>query len=403
MNNLTFRMGRDGALHDYSQVFTKLTFSGRKGAAPRSIDMTIADVESLANANINCGEGQTCYLYLDGNEFFRGLLMTDGRNSKNTIPIKAYDDCVRLCNNKDSFSYKDKTAEYIFKDCVKKLGLLLGGSVGTGHKISELIKKGTTYWDVIQDALSQTYKSTGVRYYVYAQKGKIYLKKRTVSKTMPVLSQATNIESYDFNRSIYDTRTRLQLTTSKGTKKGSTVISSLEKKIGKFQDVETVDEDIKNSEIKQRINVFKWEKGIVKKTLKVTATGDISCVSGACVYVEIPEIGAKRMMYIDEDSHTFQNGKHTMTLTLSYDSTADKSDAGSSQNKAYKVGDIVQFKGGHHYVSSDAKNPAGSKCAAGPAKITQINSASWAKHPYHLVHTNSSSRVYGWVDKGTFS
>ena len=98
MNNLTLRIGRDGTLYDYSELFTKATFSGRKGAAPRTIDMTIADVEKIAAANINCGNGQECYLYLNGNEIFRGLLMNDGRNNKNNIPIKAYDDCVRLCN-----------------------------------------------------------------------------------------------------------------------------------------------------------------------------------------------------------------------------------------------------------------------------------------------------------------
>lgn len=26
-----------------------------------------------------------------------------------------------------------------------------------------------------------------------------------------------------------------------------------------------------------------------------------------------------------------------------------------------------------------------------------------AKHPWHLIHTDSSTRVYGWVDDGTFS
>ena len=401
MNKLKLEIGRDDTLYNYSRLITKVTFSGRKGAAPRTIDVQIADV--VDTSYINSRKGLDCYLYLDGKEIFRGLLMTDGRSNKKILTLKAYDDCVRLCNNKDSFSYKNKTAQYIFKDCVKKLGLSVGGSVKTGHSISELVKKGTTYWDVIEDALSQTYKATGVRYYVYAKKGKIYLKKRQAKKTMPILSQETNIISYDFSRSIYDTRTRLKLTTSKGKKKGSVVKSSLEKKIGRFQEVETVDDDIKKSEIKERISVFKEEKGKVSKTLKITAIGDISCVSGACAYVKIPELNISRMMYIDEDTHTFEGGKHTMSLTLSYDAVEVKENSGSSSGKSkdYKVGDIVRFKGGYHYSSSDAKNPAGSKCAAGKAKITKISKN--AKHPYHLIHTDSSSRVYGWVDEDTFS
>lgn len=401
MNNLILRIGRDGNYYDYSELITKVTFSGRRTAAPRTIDVSIGQVESIAGANINCGNGQECLLYLDGNEIFRGLLMTDGRSNKKSIPIKAYDECVRLCNNKDSFSYKNKKATYIFKDCLSRLGLSLGSAADTGHVIGELVKKATTYWDVIEDALSQTYKATGVRFYVYSKQGKIYLVKRKASTTMPILAPGSNIVSYDYSRSIYNTRTRLKLTTSKGEKKGSSVNSALEKKIGRFQDVETVDEDITQSEINQRINVFNWEKGQVGQELKVSAIGDISCISGACVYVDIPDAGAKRIMYIEEDTHTFENGKHTMTLKLSYESTADKKVVSTPVKKSYKVGDVVHFNGGYHYVSSDAKNPTGSKCAAGNAKITYTNPGS--RHPWHLVHTDSSSRVYGWVDDGTFS
>lgn len=59
------------------------------------------------------------------------------------------------------------------------------------------------------------------------------------------------------------------------------------------------------------------------------------------------------------------------------------------------VGDIVQFAGGPHYVSSSAAKPASSP-AAGPAKVTMI--CQGAKHPYHIVHTTSASTVWGWVD-----
>lgn len=59
------------------------------------------------------------------------------------------------------------------------------------------------------------------------------------------------------------------------------------------------------------------------------------------------------------------------------------------------VGDVVQFAGGPHYTSANAKNYKTSP-KAGPAKVTAISKG--AKHPYHIVHTNSQSSVYGWVD-----
>ena len=72
--------------------------------------------------------------------------------------------------------------------------------------------------------------------------------------------------------------------------------------------------------------------------------------------------------------------------------------------KTYKVGDIVNFKGGTHYVSS-WKNANGYKATSGKAKITlgPDCKGNGKAHPWHLIHTDNKSNVYGWVDEGTFS
>lgn len=77
-----------------------------------------------------------------------------------------------------------------------------------------------------------------------------------------------------------------------------------------------------------------------------------------------------------------------------------KPSGGSSTGTSdHKVGDVISFTGIKHYASSNASS--GSSCKAGPAKITSV--AKGAKHPYHVVHTDSSSNVYGWVDAADIS
>ena len=61
---------------------------------------------------------------------------------------------------------------------------------------------------------------------------------------------------------------------------------------------------------------------------------------------------------------------------------------------SYVIGDIVNFIGSRHYVSSTGDT--GYNCKPGTAKITRI--AAGAKHPYHLIHIDSSTNVYGWVN-----
>lgn len=66
----------------------------------------------------------------------------------------------------------------------------------------------------------------------------------------------------------------------------------------------------------------------------------------------------------------------------------------SSSSGSFKVGDAVQFSGSKHYASANATS--GSSAKAGKATITAYSAG--AKHPYHVIHADSSSNVYGWVD-----
>lgn len=64
-----------------------------------------------------------------------------------------------------------------------------------------------------------------------------------------------------------------------------------------------------------------------------------------------------------------------------------------------QVGDYVSFTGKTHYASSNGDRAV--SCKGGKAKITQIYAK--GKHPYHLVHADGESTVYGWVDHNTFT
>ncbi len=62
---------------------------------------------------------------------------------------------------------------------------------------------------------------------------------------------------------------------------------------------------------------------------------------------------------------------------------------------AFKVGDIVDFKGSVHYANANATS--GPSCKPGKAKVTSVYPK--GKHPYHLIaEKGGGSTVYGWVD-----
>lgn len=333
MNNLQFLIGRKPKFYDVSDMIVKVVSSGARGKAPRDLKVTLLDSEQLASIDTDPSNGLICTFLVDGSEFFRGVVTSDNRGSGRTLEIHAMDNAMYLTKNKGSFTFKKKTATQIFKAVCKKARLKVGGASNTKFRIKELTKKGTTYWDVIQDALAQTYSSTGRRYYVTSVKGKLYLKRRTESSNMIVADPDTNTTTYSQTRSIENTYTRLKLYSSTTKKKKTTtkvkktvVNKPLEKKIGMMQDVESVDKKIKKSELKKKANTWKKEKSVMSTNMDWSGIGDTRAISGKSISVRVPQLGVNRVLYIDSDTHTWQNGSYTMQLTLNY--AASNSDAG---------------------------------------------------------------------------
>jgi hypothetical protein len=252
--------------------------------------------------------------------------------------------------------------------------------------------------------MSLDFDATGIRHYVSSDKGKLSLLTRRENIMQWVIETGANMITYSYVKSIEDVKTRVKMLSDESKVLAESVNSSLEKKIGVFQEIEKPDETLSAAQIKALCDSILEEDSTPAKTLTIEALGIPEVISGIGVFIVIKHLGLSRTFYVDEDTHTFKDNKHTMNLKLNYANDLSKSTSTtseSSEGKEYKVGDTVQFNGGYHYVSSNATNPTGSKCNAGPAKITL--QAKGAKHPWHLIHTDSSSRVYGWVDDGSFS
>lgn len=391
--------------YDVTQLVEQIKWKGRKGSAARSITVTLVDDDGYkhARSEIDVEQGHQCLFQYNGTELFRGIIMSQTQNYKKRLQFTAYDNGIYLANNKDTFTYEGKTASDVFKDCCTRFGLPMGEVADCSYKIPELTKSKTTAFDAICDAMSLDFDATGIRHYVASEKGKLKLLTRRENILQWVIEVGQNLTSYTYTKSIEDIKTRVKLVSKEGTTIAEKVNSALEGKIGVFQEIDRPDESLTTAQINDLIASILEEKSTPERTLDIEAIGIPEVISGIGVYIIIPELGLSRTFYVDSDTHTFQDNKHIMSLKLNYANDLAKEEKGGGENtsKDYKVGDVVQFNGGYHYVSSTASNPTGSKCSAGPAKITLI--AKGAKHPYHLIHTDSSTRVYGWVDDGTFS
>jgi len=357
-----------------------------------------------ARSGINVEEGHQCIFSYNGTELFRGIIMTQKQSHKKRMIITAYDNGIYLANNKDTFAYENKTASDIFKDCCTRFGLPMGEVANCTYKIPELTKSSTTAFDAICDALSLDFDNTGIRHYVLSEKGKIKLLTRRENILQWVIEIGQNLINYSYTKSIEDIKTRIKLLSRENTVLAEKKNTALEKKIGVFQDINKPDEGLTSAQLTQLADTLLEAESTPERSLEIEAVGIPAVTSGIGVFIIIKALGLSKTFYVDEDTHIFSDRSHTMSLKLNYANDLGKTtpaETKAEEQKSYAVGDVVNFTGAYHYVSSNATSPTGTKCAAGPAKITLI--AKGAKHPYHLIHTTSASRVYGWVDEGTFS
>lgn len=388
--------------YDVTQLVEQIKWRGRKGSASRTLNVTlIDDGDKHTRSEIDVEQGHQCLFCYNGKELFRGIIMMQTQNNQKKLTFTAYDNGIYLANNKDTFTYKNKTASDVFRDCCTRFGLPIGEVAECSYRIPELTKPKTTAFDAILDALSLDFDATGIRHYVTSEKGNLNLLTRRENIVQWVIEVGQNLITYSYTRSIEAIKTRVKMVSKEGTTLTERRNAGLEEKIGIFQEIDKPDESLTAAQINDLIDSILDEKSMPGRTLDVEAIGISDVISGIGIYIIIPELGLSRTFYVDSDIHTFKDNLHTMSLKLNYTNDLSKSEKGSGDGKYYKVGDIVQFNGGPHYVSSTAGRPTGSPCAAGPAKITLI--AKGAKHPWHLIHANSSTRVYGWVDNGTFN
>lgn len=408
MSNVGFIVVKGDKSYDMSDLVESVKWSGRIGSAARSISVSMIDDDGYGHARseIDVEKGHQCIFLWKGKELFRGMFMQQENSDSKVMTATAYDTGIYLANNKDTFNYTDTTASDIFVDVCKRFGIPYGSVADTSYRIPELPKPRTTGYDVICDALSLTYKATGIRYYPLCVGSEMRLLERRQNILQWVIENKANLSDYSQTKSIEKVKTRMKLLSKEGEVVAEASDAELEKKIGIFQDVSNADDEMNTAQLNELVNTMLDENNKPERSLNVTALGIDDVVTGMGVFIIIKELGISHTYYVEQDDHTFQGNYHSMKLRLV---AAQDTQTEKTEEKALaeiNVGDMVQFSGGSQYASSSASSPTGGTCKAGTAKCTLV--AKGAAHPYHLIggaytSVDGDSTVYGWVDGSTVS
>lgn len=303
-------------------------------------------------------------------------------------------------------TWKKTTIQQIGKEIAKRYSLKLVYDAPT-IKITAIEQDKKTDSSFLYD----TTKAYGLAMKVYSGKIVIFDKGTyEKKKAVTTINRADFVDdNWDYKDSLEGTYTGCRVSYKSGkNNKEVNVYFGLVKENAKGSRVLRINEQCEDSnEAKYKGAAQVNEANEKATTISGTIFYNPKVVAG--VTVTIKGLGkANGKYFVDQVKTTVSDGATTQDIELhkcqkrlSYAKKPASSSGSSSSNKKYKVGDIVNFHGGTHYVSS-YPGAKGYKVGAGKAKITIANGSGKA-HPWHLVTQNwSKTHVWGWVDEGTF-
>lgn len=322
------------------------------------------------------------------------------KNSENSLKCTCYDELYKLQKSQDNRYYPSGTGtksaiQGIFNDWE----ILQGDYKGPNASHGKTVCNNKYLSDIILEFLDDAAKKGEKKCMIQAAKGYTSVIPWGSNETVYVF-RVENTQSFSKNISTENLITRVKVVGQADKQGKHSVEATLNGAIqyGIRQRIYTRGKEETLSDANLAAQKILEDEGKIEKKMAVQAPDVPFIRKGDLVYI-ISSITSS-YYYVKSIQHNAES--YNMSMDLEYvESEEIGGDSNNGQDKKeYQVGDIVNFHGGTHYVSSysDAK---GYSASAGKAKIT-IKNGSGKTHPWHLIHTDSGSNVYGWVDDGTF-
>ncbi len=347
-----------------------------------------------------------CFVYVlakDGGgkykEVARGSVVNWSNTRKNNahdLKCVCYDKLYNLQKSQDSFYFRSGTGTKArIKQVLKKWKVSLGTYQGPTKKHGKKKYQNKNLSDILLDILDDAVKKGGKKCILRMEKNKVAVVPFGSNRDIYAFRRNCSIESTN-TKSTENLVTRVKVIVTSNDEEKDSVSATLDglTKYGIRQKIYNRGADETASQAKEAAQAILNENGTMEKTLTVQAPDVPYIRKGDLVFMQTGGIAGFR--YVVGIQHNAESMSMTMDLQDAEETAVSKDKTKSTVS--YKVGDVVTFQGGRHYLSAAGKKNSAAR--AGKAKITKIKL--WTKHPYYLIHTNSKSNVYGWVDEGTF-
>lgn len=307
--------------NDYyiEEIVQSVEWSGDVQQATRSLTVSLLNTNDGSTPLLNFELGSELRFFSEDVELFRGIIFRRSVNQSGELTLTAYDENVYLTKNTDTRKFINMTASQIIRRMCTDFGITIGAVADTKYVIPKLILRDMTIWDMFTTALTVTRKQTGRRYFIFASNGRLSLVERNARKAAYLIESTSNLLTASYSQSIEDLRNQVRVIGGKEAAPITAVATdgASAARFGIMQHLENADTDATKAEIRQLADQLLRELNVIGDEAIISAVGYDDTYAGVSVYVYDELTALTGSYYVSSDTHTYSNGIHTMTLTLS--------------------------------------------------------------------------------------
>lgn len=313
-----------GTIYDISNACSRIIWKGSASEASRSVDFDYINAPYDKTVNlpaIATGDYISLEDTKEGEIFFGQIFGVEKSSQTGTITFTAYDMMKHLLESTGQYNFKNLTAEAIASQVCADIQVPIRHLHPTGVNIASMICDKMKMYDIVMAAYTKAHKITGDKYFAMIYKRGLGVYKTEWAVKGFTLSENSNIYASSISERMDDIKNKVLIFDDKGKQVGEVKDDGSIKKFGIFQEIYSKEEGIDPTTGAKNLLKVKPTQAI-----KISAIGDINCLS--CYFVEVKDTatGLSGKYWISSDSHTFENGAHKMELELRFDSLMDTKD-----------------------------------------------------------------------------
>lgn len=297
---------------DITDYVSAMKWGGSRQSVNRSLELNIVNAPLDKNIiPISIGLADPIYLFEDDGvtELFRGFVIErEASSSTGTVTYTAYDLLYYTLKSSATYNFSGKTAEAITQMVCEDMEIPVGDLASTGIS-QKLIVQGVSIYEIIMRAYTQVYQQNGVKYRVTAKKGYLNVEEMGNVVCEIELTEDSNLTSSNYKETLANMVNKVKIYDGEGNPVG-VVQNDTDLKYGIFQQVYTKEEG------KDPTTTAKSMFNGVEKTFTLECVNHNGAVTGAGAVVRDNSTGLSGVVWIDADTHTWQNGVATMSLTV---------------------------------------------------------------------------------------